>query len=378
MDDALRAGLAGTRAAFCQTLEREPGGALYVSLRHLSVYTDPTNHLIGEATALWMLSVVFPDLPDAKRQEQRALGILTREVERQIAPDGVNREQATSYHRFVLDFYLQILILARRVSTPLPPIIIQRIEAMLAFAAALAGAHGLAPMIGDSDDARGVPFLEGVGWDFRDLLSTGAVLFQRPDWKHAAGALHEITFWLLAGDAVELFHRLPSVVPASRSRVFADGGYGFLQAANAGTRLELLFDVGPLGLWPHAAHGHADALSILIRINDTFLLADPGTGTYFSSPPIRRAFRRTAAHNTLTVDHLDQADIYDTFKWVNPMRVCLLETYHGAHFDYVHAMHDGYSRLLKPVVHHRTVLFVRPLEWIVIDRLEGQEDHLYT
>jgi uncharacterized heparinase superfamily protein len=345
---------------------------------HLSIYTDPTNHLIGEATALWMLSVVFPDLPGAFQYGSHALDILAREVERQITPDGVNREQATSYHRFVLDFYIQLLVLARRIRESLPAVFEQRVQAMLEFVAALIGDRGMAPMIGDSDDARGVPFLELSGWDFRDLLSTGAVLFERPEWKKLSGGLAEVTVWLLGAEAIEKYNSLPVASLPCTSRVFSHGGYCFFRASTSHTQLELIFDVGPLGLWPNAAHGHADALSILIRMKGGFFLTDPGTGTYFGSRFIRDAFRHTSAHNTLTVDDLDQADIYDTFKWVNPMNVCLIESFIGEHFDYAKAMHDGYNRLRKSIVHYRLILFIRPLEWIIIDHLEGKGEHLYS
>ncbi len=342
---------------------------------HLSVYTDPTNHLIGEATALWMLSLVFPELPGAQHQHQRARDVLLREVERQVMPDGVNAEQATSYHRFVLDFYLQIYILAQRAGEALPRALAERLEAMLEFASALAGAHGVGPMIGDSDDARGVPFVDGVGWDFRDVLSTGAVLFQRPDWKRTSGGLSEITVWLLGSEAIGQYGALDEAPPVGDSQVFAEGGYGFLRALQPRADVELIFDVGPLGLMPHAAHGHADALSVLVRINGRFLLTDPGTGAYFHSAPVRDMFRRTATHNTVTVDGLDQADLFDTFKWVNPMAVRLQASYLSERFDYLRAVHHGYHRLRDGVTHARTVLFVRPDEWLVVDRLEGRGWH---
>lgn len=345
--------------------------------RHLSVYTDPTNHLIGEAAALWMLSLVFPELPGAPEQHQRAGDILVREVERQVTPDGVNAEQATSYHRFVLDFYLQVYILAQRAGEEklVEGRLSERLEAMLAFASALAGAHGVAPMIGDSDDARGVPFLEGVGWDFRDVLSTGSVLFGRADWKRQSGSLSEIAVWLLGATAFERDEALAPGAAACGSQVFAKGGYGFLRASSGQADVELVMDVGPLGLMPHAAHGHADALSVLVRVNGRFILTDPGTEAYFHSAPLRQVFRRTAVHNTVTVDGLDQADIFDTFKWVNPMAVRLQASYMSEGFDYLCAAHDGYRRLRDAVTHTRTVLFVRPDEWLVIDRLEGRGAH---
>lgn len=342
---------------------------------HLSIYMDPTNHLIGEATALWMLTLVFPELPGASQQHQRAREVLWREAERQFAPDGVNAEQATSYHRFVLDFYLQVYLLARRAGETLPRGAAERLEAMLAFASALAGTCGEAPMIGDSDDARGVPFVDGVGWDFRDVLSTGAVLFQRPDWKRASGGLSEMTVWLLGCEAIQQYVALDEAPPVDGSQVFAEGGYGFLRASQPNADAELIFDVGPLGLLPHAAHGHADALSVLVRINGQFLLTDPGTGAYFHSAMVRDGFRRTSMHNTVTVDGLDQADLFDTFKWVNPMSVRLQASYLSERFDYLHAVHYGYHRLREAITHARTVFFVRPDEWLVIDRLEGCGQH---
>lgn len=349
---------------------------------NLSIYTDPTNHLLGEATGLWMLSAVFPEFPGATAHKARAMDVLAREIGRQISSDGVNREQATSYHRFVLDFLLQILALGRRIRDPLPPVLHERARAALTFVSALVGPRGDVPMIGDSDDARGIPLPELSGWDFRDLLSTGAVLFDRADWMTQAGTVAEATIWLLGHDAVERFHRLgdsrAGAPSPSSSSIFTAGGYCIFKAESPALRVDTIFDVGPLGLLPNAAHGHADALSVMIRINDELVLADPGTGTYFSDCAVRDWFRSTAAHNTLTIDDLDQADRFDVFKWVNPMRVDLVTSFTGEHVDYAVGRHDGYSRLRKAVTHWRHLLFVHPGSWIVIDYLDGDGEHLIT
>ena len=198
----------------------------YHHLRHnLSIYTDPTNHLIGEATALWMLSVTLPMLPGANDEQKRAIGILTKEVEQQIWPDGVNREQATSYHRFVLDFYFQIIILAERSGIALPSIVQKQTESMVEFVVAMAGPSGECPMIGDSDDARGVPFLDLVGWDFRDTISTGAALFRRGDWMQTlANTPHEVTTWLLGTDSVTPYKSLQEPRSLTAVSKFSSGG----------------------------------------------------------------------------------------------------------------------------------------------------------
>jgi hypothetical protein len=219
------------------------------------------------------------------------------------------------------------------------------------------------------------------GWDFRDLLSTGAVLFGRADWKAQAGTIAEATIWLLGDDAVDVFARLGNgradLAPTSSS-TFASGGYCIFKAESPALRIDTIFDAGPLGLLPNAAHGHADALSVMIRINDELVLGDPGTGTYFSDSAVRDWFRSTAAHNTLTIDGLDQADRFDVFKWVNPMRVDLVTSFSGDHVDYAVGKHDGYGRLRKAVTHWRHVLFVHPGSWVVIDCLDGDGEHLIT
>jgi len=305
---------------------------------HLSIYTDPTNHLVGEAAALWLLSVSLPDLPGAAAQERRALAILTREVARQVTPDGVSREQSTGYQRFVLDFCRQVLTVAKKTDRRIPPLLEQRTAAMASFLALLGGEN--APAIGDGDGGRGAPFTE-----------------PRPD----------LDWWL----------PLPQPPPVAK-RVSAASGYCYWEAGD----LALLFDVGPLGLWPNASHGHADALSIQIRVGSRWVLGDPGTGAYGANPEVRDALRGTAAHNTVTVDGLDQSETLDLFKWLAPVEARLLESHSDERSDYALAMHEGYGRLRRPVIHHRSVLFLRPpapdAGWILTDRLKGAGRHRFA
>jgi hypothetical protein len=346
--------------------------------RHLSIYTDRSNHLIGEATALWVSASVLRDLPDANAERARALEILGVEIERQVTPDGVSREQAVGYHCFVLDFCLQIIALARHQQAPLPPVIEARAGAMLEFLHRLLGAGGPLPQIGDGDDGQGLPFPCPLTARERaeTQLAIGAALFTRPEWL-PRGEVPRTLARLLVADPPP-----PPPGPTARrarSRLFADGGYAVLEGrTNAGGARQLVFDVGGMGYLPGAAHEHADALSVVVRVNDTLLVADPGTGTYTGSRAVRDGFRATAAHNTVTVDDLDQADVLDTFKWINLPRARVLDWQSDEAFDQVAAAHDGYRRLRRPVVHAREVLFARPDYWIVADRLVGRGAHRIT
>ena len=72
--------------------------------RSYSAYTSANNHLIGEATGVFVGSSVWPCWSESPAWRRRSHAILLRETLLQNTPDGVNREQAFSYQQFVLDF----------------------------------------------------------------------------------------------------------------------------------------------------------------------------------------------------------------------------------------------------------------------------------
>ena len=102
-----------------------------------------------------------------------------------------------------------------------------------------------------------------------------------------------------------------------RSRLFRAGGYAVLHAAPGATPARLVFDCGPLGYLPHASHGHADLLSVLVDVGGEEMLIDPGTFAYWDAHGRRDLFRATRSHNTIEVDGHDQADGFDPFMWLN-------------------------------------------------------------
>ena len=206
-------------------------------------------------------------------------------------------------------------------------------------------------------------------------MSTGAVLFERDDWKSQINHCSPATLWLLGPEAQLVFDGLPESDYIRENRIFPDGGYCFLPIVNSELGAELIFDFGPLGLWPNAAHGHADALNIMVRVNGYPLLTDPGTGTYFGSKDIRNELRNTSSHNTITVDGFGQADMLDTFKWINPFRIHEVEIIDEGDFAYIAAAHNGFRRLRSPVTHHRSILAIPGRAWIVVDRLTGLDRH---
>ena len=68
--------------------------------RKLSLYSSANNHLIGELIGLFVGASCFNFWPECSGWRDRAQELLEREIRLQIGEDGVNREQAISYHIF--------------------------------------------------------------------------------------------------------------------------------------------------------------------------------------------------------------------------------------------------------------------------------------
>ena len=78
---------------------------------------------------------------------------------------------------------------------------------MLDFLATLAQG-GIPPRLGDDDGGRLFDPLRNRAEHLLDPLATGAVLFQRPDWKTVAAGAREETLWLMGLQGLAQFDSL--------------------------------------------------------------------------------------------------------------------------------------------------------------------------
>lgn len=298
--------------------------------RRVSRYSSTGNHTIAEAAALIYAGTLFPELPKARQWKARGLALLVREAPRQILSDGGGVEQAFRYHRCVVDLIGLVAELLEHHEDIVPSAIRSAFDRGQAFLAAIEMSSGHVPAIGDGDD--------------------GQALSSSLQWPSAPVARRE---GLLS---------------------FDESGYSVIWSTG-GEQATLILDHGPLGLEPCYGHGHADALSVVFNLGAAELLIDPGTYTYTGDPKWRAYFRGTSAHNTVTVDGLDQAVQESAFIWSQPYRCQLVEQERGVDgLIRVLARHDGYAQRTG-VTHWRAVVQSPAGWWLVWDHLEGRGAH---
>ena len=335
-----------------------------------SLHSSANNHLIGEAAGLFMAAVTWPCWRRSAKWLATAKSILEREALLQNGKDGVNLEQALSYQQFELDLLLLPLLAGRANGVEFSRAYAARIESMLEYLASVMDAGGNLPATGDSDDAVLVRLDHRPSFcRYRSTLATGALLFRRGDFKAKAGPLDERSRWLFGPGTDSAYARLHDAgarLPVRRE--FPDGGCYILGCDfETPDEIRVVADAGPLGYGALAAHGHADALSFTLSVAGLEFLIDPGTYAYHTEGLWRQYFRGTSAHNTVTIDGLDQSQPGGNFMWLRKAAARCTAWRPASDADLFEGEHDGYASLPDPVVHRRRIALDKRARRIVIE-----------
>lgn len=337
--------------------------------RYLSTYFSPNTHLLGEGAALFFIGTMCPQLPAAKHWQNLGWNIVLHEGKRQVREDGVYFEQSLYYHVYALDFLLHARTLAARNGMKIPATLDNILRRLLGVVRAISQA-GPPQCFGDDDGGRVFDPRRNRSEHMVDSLATGAVLFESPELRSVA-SLTEEAIWLFGRQAVITFAS-PSVAPAPRSTCFEDGGIYVM--AHPAENEQLVIERGPRDSGC-GGHAHADVLSVTVSWRGRPWLIDPGTYCYVSAGKDRDQFRGTRAHNTLTVDGVNQAAADGYFAWVRMPMVHTEKWIAGETFSLFVGNHAGYERLRDRVLHRRLVFHLHGSFWLVQDQILGKENH---
>lgn len=372
--------------AFTPELFKTALKSLYLHGRHieqyLSKYYSPNTHLTGEAVGLYYLGTQLPFFDKAEKWRRLGEEILFEEIEKQVYQDGVYFEQSTWYQRYTVDFFAHFAVLkalSGDIDDTEPKVkeLEDRLETAFDFLMQITMPDGRTPLIGDDDGGRVLPLTTAEPDDFRGTLALGATIFERSDQKTVTGRVSEEVFWLLGPPGVDAYSSLKRDEPEIESKNFARGGYSLMRDGWEDTDNYMLVDCGEVGSLS-GGHGHADTLSIVVATHGKPLLVDSGTYTYHESGVTRDYFRSAAAHNTLLVDDASSSMPGNTFSWKTRAHATQKMWIADHRFDFFEGSHNGYERLVSPVTHTRSVLFLKSDYWIMRDLAETHGSHEYS
>jgi len=353
---------------------------MYFIHGHLSKYSSANNHLMGEITGLFVGTIAWPYWDKTEAWRIKAKRILEKEALLQNEPDGVNKEQAVGYQQYVMDFMIIAALAGRSNGINFQDRYWKRIEVMMEFIASIMDVGGNIPMIGDADDGSVTCLSQESNFcQYHSLLATGALLFNRGDFKQKAGRLDDKTKWLMGDQAAHTFN---SIIMDENTRLpvrqaFSKGGYYILGSNfEKDNEIRIITDTGPLGYQKIAAHGHADALAFTLSVGGHEFLVDPGTFSYHTQKKWRDYFRGTSAHNTVRVDGQDQSVSGGNFMWLRHANAWCTDFQTGVDMDYFCGGHDGYTRLADPLIHKRELRLDKHSSVLSVeDTLECSSNH---
>jgi hypothetical protein len=333
--------------------------------------SSANNHVVAEAAGRLVAACAFPWYAETPEWRRSAAALLEREVKANTFADGLNRELATDYHRFVFELGLLAAVEADADGYEVSEATWQRLARMLDAGAAIVDATGRPPRQGDGDEGRALVVDDPDHDPWATALATGAAVLGAPAWWPAFdGGVQACVVGALARA-----RQLPR--PSARPRAFPDAGLVILRSrAGDGPEIWCRCDGGPHGYLSIAAHAHADALSVEVRHNGVDILADPGTYCYHGEPVWREWFRSTAAHNTVEVNGQSQAESGGPFLWITQPRTRKMTCEVGEQpVQTWCAEHDGYRRLSTPTMHRRSVTLDSPGRALtVVDTFETGGD----
>ena len=250
------------------------------------------NHLLEDAFSLFIASLYFNWADWYKKYS----GLLKRELEEQILPDGAHYEQSPMYHCILLDRLLDCCNFSFNNI---------RFETQKAFNDFLRGKAVL--MLGhlESLNSRDEPF---------------------PLFNDSANGIAPTPQML------KLYAKRLGL--AWQKIPMKQCGYRKLQNKN----IEVIVDIGNITASYQPGHTHADTFNYELRIDGQPIVVDTGISTYNKTE--RRQYERgTIAHNTVSVAGWDSSEVWGGFRVGKRAKVLIFRDEENC----VEATHDGYG-----------------------------------
>ena len=302
----------------------------YLRHYHATAGNWITMELRGLATA----GIMFPEFKGADAWVNYAMKRLIPEMQKQVYPDGAQKELTSHYHRVTLFNFEEFLSLMEGAGHEVLPEFRDGIINLWNYLAYTMRPNGYGILNNDSD------------YDHtRPGITSAADRYNKADWKYIASN----------GEAGACPNGSPSVIFPWAGQLLMRNGWD-TQAHWA------FFDIGPLGI----GHRHFDKLHLSIHACGRDLLVDNGRFTY-KGGDWRTYFCNEYAHNVILFDGKRQKDSFsEVSEPLSPEDYVVTDAYDFARGT-LEGEIDGFK---ESVSHTRSVLYIKNQCWIVVDKIK--------
>jgi hypothetical protein len=340
-------------------------------ISHLSLYSSKGNHHIGEIAGIIAITSCF-SFKNSERTFMQYTDELCQEIHRLIHNDGMNKEQSTRYQASYINLLMTSLLFANKKGYNISGEVKSRIKEAYDLLLKLQIKGDVFFQIGDDDSAQLIyPYPDTKYNIFRSMLNDASILWNKekdPDYHF------DLRNYLIFGDdGLNKYNKSENRTKYQEICLLKESGY-FIIKDNL---VNLLMDVGELGLRPTMCHGHSDILNISLFYKQEPILVDTGAYQYNQYyKKYRDYFHGVHAHNTISVDNREQAKLGRGMFWMNYPNITIREYSLDEKFPFCEAEHDGYCREGINVIHKRRIEYHTDKNKIVIkDTINGDDNH---
>ena len=300
----------------------------------LNNYSKLGNHLLFEAQRMICAGTFFPEFKEAAAWRKSGIDILNREIKIQVYEDGGQFELDPHYHLATIDIFCKALRMAdlNGFRNEFPQSYIDTIEHMIMFYANICFPNYTNPCF---SDAKITDMKQGKN--------------SYKEWCKLFPENEQILYFSTYGKKGKL--------PQNLSKGFLKTGFfAFRNSWNEDATM-MIVKAGPQGEW----HCQPDNGTFEFWFNGKNLFPDTGYYVYEGDEEVmklRKWFRQTAVHNTLTLDNKNLETTESVTKlWKPEGDTQILVTENPSY---------------KGLKHRRSVFFVDNTYFVIVDEAVGE------
>lgn len=300
------------------------------------------NHAITETLALHLVSMLFPQFPNAEKWAKKGKKWFEKEVEYQIYKDGTFLQFSMNYHRVVVQLLTWAIRITDLNKNKYNSIVYDRAYKSVNFLyQCQEDSNGFLPNYGSNDGALFFKLSNNNYRDYKPQLDalhfilTGESLYKNQ--------IFEDRSWY--GDGTNLKHE--AIKRQFGLIEFNVGGYYLIRESQTFTFIRC----GNHKDRP----AHADNLHIDVWYKGQNVLVDGGTYKYNTDDENLKLFMGTASHNTVMLDNNDQMFKGSRFIWYNWTQALDINCSEDDFFFYFKGRVACFRYLGENIIHERIV-----------------------
>lgn len=294
----------------------------------MTKYTTNSNWALMEAEGMAFISILFPEFKESIAWRNEAYRRFNIEIDKQVYPDGHQRELAIGYHIGCINWFMKTYELAKMngMDDAFAPTYVQKIEKMCEVPMKLCHPDGTGVQFGDA--------WTGTPGQYNKQFMTWSKLFNRDDFLYIATGGAE-------GKA-----------PNETAFALPESGLYSMRSSWKSDAIFLALKCGKDG----GAHSQPDNGTFGLYAGGKILMPDAGSYIYSGDPEGRAWFRQTKVHQTLTLNDRNSTYNPALLKWKSDKDQDLLIVENKSYED---------------LTHRRSVMFIEKRYFVIIDEAYG-------